>query len=62
MIVKLKELDDILGIPKGFEFEVVHQDDGFYTDHPFYQGWVINSKGDKFYATYDKEKCEIVNR
>lgn len=58
MKVKLKE--DHLNIKKGTEFIVDNQDDGFYTGHAFYQGWVIDKKGRKLYLGFDKELCKVV--
>ena len=49
MRVKLKEYNEASDVAKGFEFEVESQDDGFYTDHAFYQGWVEDSKGHKMF-------------
>jgi len=59
MRVKLKEKDTFFNLPKGYEFTVKSQDDGFYTDNPFYAGYVTNKKGQKFYATFDQDKCEV---
>lgn len=57
MKVKLKQ--DYLDFKKGTEFTVDNQDDGFYTDHPFYQGWITDKKGHKSYTAFDKKYCKV---
>lgn len=60
MKVKLKEYDSIMDVAQGYIFEVLNQDDGFFTDHPFYQGWVQDSNGHKMYIGYEQNQCEVV--
>ncbi len=48
------------GISAGTEFTVETEDDGFYTDNPFYSGWVKNQKGRKFYLSFDQADCKVI--
>jgi hypothetical protein len=59
MRVKLKK--ESHGFPKGTEFEVTAKDDGFYTDYPFYQGWVKSEKGVKQLMGFEQEDCEVIS-
>lgn len=61
MRVKLKEKCNIYGLPKGYEFEVDNEDDGFWSNHAFYQGWIKTPSGHKILASYEQNKCEVVS-
>lgn len=61
MKVKLKRASEVYDLPKGYEFTVTSQDDGFYTYHPFYQGWVKDSTGHKMLASFDQKECEVTD-
>lgn len=66
MRVKLKNefrnnwLLDQYDIPHEVEFDVDNQDDGFYTNHAFYQGWVKDRDGHKMYMSFEQDDCEVI--
>ncbi len=61
MKVKLKEKNYTYDLPKGYEFTVTSHDDGEYSLHAFYQGWVKDSTGHKMLASFDKKECEVTD-
>lgn len=61
MRVKLKTNCLTYSLPKDYEFEVENQDDGFWTNHAFYQGWIKMPDGHKVFASFDQEECEVVD-
>lgn len=61
MRVKLKKECLVYNLPKGYEFEVENQDDGFWSRCPFYQGWAKGLDGHKRLVTYDQDECEVVD-
>lgn len=58
-IVKFKE--DYMEFKKGTQFIVDNEDDGFYTDYAFYQGWMTDKTGHKSYRGIEKKYCEVVD-
>ena len=61
MRVKLKQKCCVYNLDAGYEFEVTNQDDGFYTDVAFYQGWIKNRNGHRCLATFDQKDCEVID-
>ena len=61
MRVKLKNPCFTYSLPKGYEFEVVAEDDGFWTNYAFYQGWITMPNGHKVYASFDQDECEVLD-
>ncbi len=58
--MRVKLIKDVLDFKKGTEFEVDNQDDGFYTYHAFFQGWVVDKNGHKSYSSFDQDDCKRI--
>lgn len=48
--------DDMVGL----EFLVENENDGFYTDYAFYQGWITLKDGYKIYYGIEQKYCEVL--
>ena len=47
--------EDTVYFLKGTEFEITNENDGFYTDLPFYQGWING-----MYMDFDQKDVDII--